>query len=95
MRFMATPLQTSGYLEGGSYTDGRDAEVCYTGNPFSMDFSVEKLTEEISGYSHVYLHDVWDGFVERFGILFDDEIKDDTLYKITADGSGQVKLVIA
>ena len=95
MRFMATPLQTSGYLEGGSYTDGRDAEVCYTGNPFSMDFSVEKLTEEISGYSHVYLHDVWDGFVERFGILFDDEIKDDMLYKITIDGTGQVKLVIA
>lgn len=31
MRFIASPMQTSGYLEGGSYTEGRDADVCYTG----------------------------------------------------------------
>ena len=93
MRFMATPMQTSGYLEGGSYTDGRDAEVCYTGNPFSMELSVEELSSEMSAYTHVYLYDVWDEFKDKYGELFADEIREETLYKITADDDGNMKLV--
>ncbi|MDE6303041.1 MAG: hypothetical protein K2M36_05590, partial [Clostridia bacterium] len=93
MRFRATPIQTSGYLEGGSYIYGRDAEICYTGNPFSSEYSVEKLVEEMSPYTHVYLHDVWDEFEEKYGELFAGEIRKDTLYRITTDDDGNVKLV--
>ncbi|MDE5601081.1 MAG: hypothetical protein K2J16_01125 [Clostridia bacterium] len=94
MRFIATPIQTSGYLEGGSYTDGRDADVCYTGNPFSMNVTIEELTNCISKYTHIYLQDVWDEFEEKFGELFIDEIEDDTLYEII-QVDGQTRLVMA
>jgi len=94
MRFFATPMQTSGYLEGGSYSQGRDAQVCWTGNPFSMDISVDELSAEISKYTHVYIHDVVDGFEEKFGELFDSPVKDDTLYKVVYD-EGELRLVTA
>ncbi|MDE7373617.1 MAG: hypothetical protein K2N18_06100, partial [Clostridia bacterium] len=92
MRFMATPVQTSGYLEGGNYADGRDADTWWTGNPFSMELSLEELSAEMSKYTHVYLHDVWDEFEEKYGTLFESPIEDDTLYEITCDGE-TLKLV--
>ncbi|MCM1394350.1 MAG: hypothetical protein NC179_05600, partial [[Eubacterium] siraeum] len=94
MRFYATPLQASGYLEGGSYAEGRDAQVCWTGNPFSMKLSVDELAQEMSSYTHVYLHDVWAEFEDKYGELFASPIEDDTLYEITYDG-GNLKLVKA
>lgn len=92
--YIATPIQTSGYLEGGSYIFGRDAEICYTGNPFKMSFTEEDFKNEVSNYTHLYLFDVQDGFEEKFGSFFDDSIEDDTLYKVVIDGDN-VKFVKA
>ncbi|MDE6060740.1 MAG: hypothetical protein K2G31_04655 [Clostridia bacterium] len=94
MRFFATPMQTSGYLEGGSYVNGRESNTSWTGNPFSMELSVEELASEMSNYTHVYLYDVWDEFEEKFGELFIDEIEDDGLYEII-QVDGQTRLVRA
>ncbi len=92
MRYMATPVWSSGYFEGGNYAEGRDVKVWYTGNPFSSEFTSEQLREELSGYTHVYLHDVWQEFEVKYGELFADGIEDDTLYKIeVADGDLRLK----
>lgn len=92
MRFMATPIQTSGYLEGGNYAEGRDVDVWWTGNPFSMELSFDSVVAEMQKYTHVYLNDVWDGFCEKYGMLFEDPIEDDTLYEIVGR-EGQMKLI--
>ncbi len=91
MRFMATPIQTSGYLEGGNYSEGRDVNIWWTGNPFSSGATFEDTVKEMSAYSHVYLHDVWDGFADKYGVLFEDAVEDDALYRIVYR-AGDMKL---
>jgi len=95
MRYYATPVNTSGYLEGGSYAEGRDAKICWTGNPFAMSMGDEKFKEQVGAYNYLYLHDVQDGFEDNFGEFFEDEIKDDSLYKVEKDDEGNISLVLA
>lgn len=93
LRFLATPVQTSGYTEGGSFDNG-DNPVCYAGNPFSSKMSVQELSQEMAAYTRVYLQDVWDDFAQKYAALFADEILPDRLYDVhVADGQVQLTLV--
>ncbi len=92
MRFIASPMQTSGYLEGGSYTEGREAEVCYTGNPFSMELTVDEFVQSIKTYTHVYIDDLWTEFENKYGALFESGIEEKALYKVVPSENG-VRLV--
>ena len=81
VRFISTPMQCSGYNEGGSYLEGRNASEPYTGNPFILGKTTkEEFISETSKYKYLYIDEVNNKFITNFGDLFDSEIEKDTLY---------------
>lgn len=85
VRFFCTPTRCSGFSEGGSYADGRDAEIFVTGNPFSLTFSREKFEEETAGYKYLFIDKVSDEFTEKYGELFKEKPQAKTLYMRTEE----------
>lgn len=95
IRYYATPLQCSGFNEGGSYKDGRDTKLAYTGNPFSINMSVEELTNELNNYDYFFIDKVSDKFINKFGKLFNGDIKAQTLYRVLHQENDKIILVYA
>lgn len=89
-RFLATPVRSSGWQEGGSYSEGRSGWI-YTGDPFSFDMSVEDLKTALKTYDYFFLDVLSDEFISKFGALFDGEVKAQTLYCV--DHTDGIKLI--
>lgn len=87
VRFIATPMQCSGYTEGGSYAEGRNATEPYTGNPFILGKTTrEEFIEQTAKYNYLFLDSRNNEFVKQFGDLFDCGIEGDTLYTVKVSG---------
>ena len=91
VRFYATPTRCSGFQEGGSMKEGRNAQAAYTGNPFMADSTdVNDLAEQLLQYDYLFIDAVDDDFIAEFGTLFADDIEPKILYKI--DKTDGIKL---
>ena len=80
-RFLATPVRSSGWKEGGSYSEGRSGWI-YTGDPFSFDMTADDLAGALKEYDYFFLDKLSDEFVAKYGTLFDGEVKAQTLYVV-------------
>ncbi len=88
VRYYATPTRCSGFNEGGSYADGRNAPSPYTGNPFEMKkTTVEQLNEILLSYDYFFIDNADDAFRKKYGKLFDGDIKSKTMYVVKTDGN--------
>lgn len=93
VRFLCTPTKCSGFSEGGSYAEGRNVSLPITGNPFSMDLSVEDFARETAAYDYLYIDDVTSAFIEKFGAFFDGPPQSRVLYVRTeVDGTPYFRL---
>lgn len=88
VRYYATPTRCSGFNEGGSYAEGRNAPAPYTGNPFEMNkTSVEKLNEILLSYDYFFVDNADEAFCKKYASLFGGEIKSKTLYTVNKNGN--------
>ena len=93
VRFFASPTRCSGFTEGGSMTDGRNAPAAYTGNPFMANkTTLEDLIKELQNYDYIFIDSIDEEFINKFGSLFGDEIKAKVLYRI--DKTDSIKLYL-
>ena len=90
-RYLATPVRSSGWQEGGSYAEGRSGWI-YTGDPFSFDMTADDLKEALANYDYFFLDKLSDEFAAKYGALFDGEVKAQTLYAVDHSG-GNITLV--
>lgn len=84
-RFVTTPVDCNGLKNGGSYGIGVLDDVPESwGDPFNNKVTKEKLQQKLSTeYNYLYLYQINDAFIEKFGDLFQDitEIQNDKFYK--------------
>ena len=91
-RYLATPVRSSGWHEGGSYSEGRSGWI-YTGDPFTFDMTLDELKDAVKVYDYFFLDDATDEFVAKYGSLFEGEVKAQVLYRVVKDGD-DVSLVL-
>lgn len=91
VRYFATPTRCSGLTEGGSYPNGRDGDA-FSGNPFDMSWSKERLAEEVKNYDYFWIDDATDAFTEKFGDVFVTPPEGKTLYAVRIAEDGKIIL---
>ena len=79
MRFLATPIESSGLKEGGSP---------YIGDMWESGMSAEDTLKAIAegGYTLLYLHRIDDAFIRSHGELFSDAPEQFTFYRMSDSG---------
>jgi len=75
MRFIATPLDTSGLKIGGSP---------HIGDMWNKDMDINQLTTAIieGNYNYLYIHNFEDNDLQQYETLFTNDIQTKTMYKI-------------
>ena len=84
-RYLATPVRSNGWQEGGSYAEGRSGWI-YTGDPFTFDMTVDDLQSALATYDYFFLDDATDEFTAKYASLFDGEVRAQVLYRVVHDG---------
>lgn len=92
LRYHMTPSQCNGFLEGGSYIDGREHGGSWSGNLFNMDMSLEKFETEVSKYDYLYVSETNLEFESKFGGYFISPIKENSYYIVSHDNTGKLQL---
>ncbi|MCR4661309.1 MAG: hypothetical protein K5765_04820 [Clostridia bacterium] len=88
-RYLITPTRSSGLKFGGTYTDGRDSNNPYTGDPFNLSKDADEIKNHIieEGYNYIYLFKINDEFKSKYTAMFGStEIIENQLYSITVNG---------
>ena len=57
--------------------------------------SVEELTNELNNYDYFFIDKVSDKFINKFGKLFNGDIKAQTLYRVLHQENDKIILVYA